>query len=274
MLLKLGSKGQQVAIIQNFLKSRGYKISSVDGDFGQETDAAVKEYQRKKGIFLVDGQIGKHTLSFMVKDGLDLQGDRGVAVSSSLNKQFIKDLINEARFYEDFVEIKSNAEWDDPDIFGIQKKESDRLKSYMDKIKWWEPGAAYCAAAVGAFVVMALEKNNIKTEKFINLWTAHVMTNVRYLLSNNILSITPSLGSIWLAKFGSTDSGHTGIVVDIQADNIITIEGNTSSSPTIDPMKQRQGDGIYQRKFNKFGRGTLRTQGYLSAENLLKYFVS
>jgi hypothetical protein len=100
------------------------------------------------------------------------------------------------------------------------------------------------------------------------------MTNVRLLKSKSILSITPSLGSIWLAKFGETDSGHTGIVFDIKGDMLVTLEGNTSSGETSDPNLQRAGDGIYMRKFNKFGRGTLKTQGFLSSENLLKFFVS
>jgi len=274
MLFKLGSKGYEVALIQNFLKSNGYRISVVDGDYGKETKSAVEKYQKNKGIFLTDGEVGDHTLSFMYKDGFKFETDRGAAVSSVLIKSFIKDLIASAEFYEGYIETDSNKEWDDPDIFGKQKVESDRLKRYMDKINWWEPGAAYCAAAVGAFVCMSLEKNKLSTEKFTNLWTAHVMTNVDYLLSKNLLSITPTIGSIWLARFGSTSSGHTGIVIDIHGDNLVTIEGNTSQGATLDPEKQRQGDGIYKRKFQKYGRGSLRTQGYLSAENLLKFFVS
>lgn len=272
MLLRPGSISEEVKLVQSFLKQKGYKITAVDGEYGDETKAAVSQYQKNVGIY-VDGWVGNHTIKFMTRDGLKLPEDRGVAVSQELTKKFIAKLIEEASFYEGYVEIKSNADWDDPDIFGIQKKESDKLKRYMDEVKWWDSGAAYCAGAVGAFVSMALEKCELPKEKFLSIWTAHVMTNVNYLHSKNILSIVPSMGSIWLARFGSSSSGHTGIVTDIQGDNIVTIEGNTSPGPTADPNLQRSGDGIYKRKFNKFGRGNLRTQGYLSAENLLKYLV-
>lgn len=268
-----GSIGHEVALIQSFLKQKGYNITTVDGEFGPETKAAVRTYQKDKGIS-VDGWVGNHTLLFMAKDGFKMKEERGAAVSPVLVKKFIEDLIKRASEYEGYYEIKSNQDWDDPDIFGVQKEASDKLKKDMDKIKGWEPGYPYCAAYVGAFVTRALQDNKLSTEKFLNLWTAHVMTNVRYLLNKNILSITPSLGSIWLARFGSTDSGHTGVVIDIKGDNIITIEGNTSPGATADPDKQRNGDGIYKRQFHKYGRGTLRTQGYLSAENLLKFFVS
>ena len=144
----------------------------------------------------------------------------------------------------------------------------------MREIEGWTPGAPYCSAAVGAFVIMALQDCKLSSSNFINNWTAHVMTNVRLLKSKNILSITPSLGSVWLAKFGETDSGHTGIVLDIKGDMLVTLEGNTSSGETTNQNLQRAGDGIYIRKFNKFGRGTLKTQGFLSSENLLKFFVS
>lgn len=273
MLFKPGSTGNEVRLIQSFLKKLGFKITSVDGEYGEETKSAVAAYQKSRGID-IDGWVGNHTLLFLKKDGFVLSEDRGAAVSTSLTKSFISDLIEIASRYEDFVEIKSNSQWDDPDIFGIQKKESDYLKAYMNKVEGWTPGAPYCAAAVGAFITIALEKNKLLPDKFLDLWTAHVMTNVRYLHNRHLISITPSLGSIWLARYGSTDSGHTGIVVDIQGDNIITIEGNTSSGPTIDPSKQRSGDGIYKRKFQKYGRGLLRTQGFLSAENVLKFFVS
>ena len=41
MTLKLGSKGEAVKTLQEFLKI------TVDGDFGPKTELAVKEYQKK-----------------------------------------------------------------------------------------------------------------------------------------------------------------------------------------------------------------------------------
>lgn len=58
MILKLGSKGENVKILQDFLGI------SVDGDFGPATDRAVKSYQTKHGL-IVDGIVGPQTWTHM-----------------------------------------------------------------------------------------------------------------------------------------------------------------------------------------------------------------
>jgi peptidoglycan hydrolase-like protein with peptidoglycan-binding domain len=272
-MFKIGSEGNEVRLIQSFLKSLGYNIQQVDGDYGNKTFLAVKQYQRDRKI-TVDGEVGDQTLSEMKSQGFLFSDERGAAVSPDLIKKFIERLKIRSEEFEGYVEIKSNASWDDPEQPGWQKELSDKLTRYMFKIEEWDYGAPYCAAAVGAFVCMALEDCGLLTDKFTSKWTAHVMTNVRMLKAKNILSITPSLGSIWLAKFGATDQGHTGVVNNINGDSIITLEGNTSSGPTTDQQQQRSGNGIFRRKFHKSGRGLLQTQGFLSAENILKFFVS
>lgn len=271
-MLKKGSHGDNVKLIQSFLKSLGYKINYVNGNFDEITELAVKKYQRNKKID-DDGMVGPITLSYMQNDGLVLTEDRGVSVSTQLIKDFIEKLSFHADRFEGFIEIKNNSSWDDPEKKGIQKEMSDILTKYMLKIKNWDLGQPYCAASVGAFIIMAMEDCNLSTDKFESLWTAHVMTNVRYAKSKKILSITPSLGSVWLARFGSSDNGHTGIVINIRGDNLETIEGNTVSGPSVNNQAQRSGNGIFRRRFYKGGRGSLKTQGFISAENILKFFV-
>lgn len=65
MILKFGSKGQAVADLQKQLSALGYKSIngkplSVDGDFGQSTEAAVIQFQRKSGL-VADGKVGDKT---------------------------------------------------------------------------------------------------------------------------------------------------------------------------------------------------------------------
>lgn len=273
MILKKGSEGSEVRIIQSFLKSLGYNVGSENGSFGDKTDSSVRQYQRNKKI-LVDGKVGNQTLEFMKLEGLLLSDERGATVSKDLLSFFIERLKIRSEEWEGYIETKNNAEWDDPNQAGWQKEQSDKLVKYMSKIKPWVKGAPYCSAAVGAIIIMALEDCKLQTLKFESIWTAHVMTNVRLLKFKHILSITPSLGCVWLAKFGNTDSGHTGMVIDIKSDELITIEGNTVPGQTVNQQKQRAGDGFFRRKFHKSGRGVLKTQGFLSAENVLKFFVS
>ncbi|MEV6944633.1 serine/threonine-protein kinase [Streptomyces sp. NPDC051172] len=59
---QLGDRGQRVVQVQCMLTKRGYSVggSGVDGDFGKDTDAAVRSFQTAKGLE-VDGQVGPNT---------------------------------------------------------------------------------------------------------------------------------------------------------------------------------------------------------------------
>lgn len=61
-LLRNGSRGAQVTLLQNKLKAAGYHTSSVDGIYGPLTAQAVRRFQQAKGL-LVDGIAGKQTLT-------------------------------------------------------------------------------------------------------------------------------------------------------------------------------------------------------------------
>lgn len=58
-LLKRGSKGVAVRRLQEALKAAGFSLE-IDGDFGARTEAAVRDFQRKKGLD-VDGVVGDDT---------------------------------------------------------------------------------------------------------------------------------------------------------------------------------------------------------------------
>ncbi|MFC8434571.1 protein kinase [Streptomyces sp. NPDC057253] len=61
-LTDYGDKGQRVVQVQCMLTKRGYSVGSsgVDGEFGRDTQAAVKQFQSAKGLE-VDGQVGPNT---------------------------------------------------------------------------------------------------------------------------------------------------------------------------------------------------------------------
>lgn len=61
-LTDYGDKGQRVVQVQCMLTKRGYSVggSGVDGEFGEDTQSAVKQFQSAKGLE-VDGQVGPNT---------------------------------------------------------------------------------------------------------------------------------------------------------------------------------------------------------------------
>ena len=54
-----GAKGTEVSDLQEKLNQNGYKLD-VDGSFGNQTKAAVEDYQKKNGL-TVDGIVGQNT---------------------------------------------------------------------------------------------------------------------------------------------------------------------------------------------------------------------
>lgn len=66
-LLKIGSKGTEVSnlqrlLISNGMKGKNSKAITIDGDFGENTEYAVMQFQKKVGV-KVDGIIGNTTLT-------------------------------------------------------------------------------------------------------------------------------------------------------------------------------------------------------------------
>ena len=61
MILKLGSKGEDVMDLQRLLNSAGYAVS-IDSMFGPKTEAAVQAFQKDRGL-VVDGIVGDKTMA-------------------------------------------------------------------------------------------------------------------------------------------------------------------------------------------------------------------
>lgn len=64
-VLQKGSKGNEVKTLQRLLKALGYNLT-VDGDFGSNTQNALKAYQKAKGLS-VDGICGKNSWNSLLK---------------------------------------------------------------------------------------------------------------------------------------------------------------------------------------------------------------
>ncbi len=62
--LKLGSTGDQVKKLQQWLTENNFYNGEIDGNFGNDTEAAVKAFQKEVGLN-EDGQVGDYTLLAM-----------------------------------------------------------------------------------------------------------------------------------------------------------------------------------------------------------------
>lgn len=65
--LRRKKRGWDVAALQFLLKLRGYPQGGLDGGFGPNTDAAVREFQRSAGL-TVDGIVGPATLAALRRE--------------------------------------------------------------------------------------------------------------------------------------------------------------------------------------------------------------
>ena len=59
--LKPGDTGAQVKVLQRALKSLGYPIGAIDGDYGPTTKAAVVRFQKRSSLD-ADGVFGAKSL--------------------------------------------------------------------------------------------------------------------------------------------------------------------------------------------------------------------
>lgn len=63
-VLRMGDKGNDVIDLQNELMGAGYRVW-VDGDFGQHTDEAVRDFQERHWL-IVDGVVGVRTWALLL----------------------------------------------------------------------------------------------------------------------------------------------------------------------------------------------------------------
>mgnify|MGYP000069678556 CR=1 FL=1 len=83
-----GDEGQEVIDIQKRLVELQYKVSNVDGKFGPETEAAVKQFQTDKSLE-VDGIIGNDTYrALMQKDMPPNRSGRSAAVRNVIRAAY------------------------------------------------------------------------------------------------------------------------------------------------------------------------------------------
>lgn len=154
----------------------------------------------------------------------------------------IDEIIKVASQFVNLYEVKPNSQWS-------EKEKSNQLIGLMENCGW-QKGWPYCASFCEAVWKTAYKNCNASPE-ILGLITKNLTPSTLISYNNfkklDLVSKEPSPGSIFFMRKGQTEQGHAGIVVEVNDDGtIITIEGNTSPSPT-SAAADREGDGIYKK---------------------------
>lgn len=225
-MLRLGSSGDKVVELQNLLCRLGYPVV-VDGQFGKNTDAAVRAYQTRCGI-QVDGVVGPATMSLM--------NSATKIVSVSKNTDMGHHIVDVARRYIGSYEISDNKKW-------LGTADAQNIPQELMDVGW-QPGWAYCASFAEA--VWNIAYGDSLPEVFRKNMTPSVMQSYNNFKKLGLVSKSPIPGSVVLMRHGLTAQGHAGILEYSTPSSIFNIEGNTSPNANI--ITDREGDGIYEKQ--------------------------
>jgi hypothetical protein len=186
------------------------------------------------------------------------------------------ETVRQAGLFLNLRERRPNAEWDNPATPAADRALNARLVECMESAGWQAPWP-YCIAFAEGMLILALLELKCRPAQYATLRkliTPHVMTTVRNLSELHALSDRPEPGAIWLARHGSTDNGHAGIVIRSQGNGLMTtIEGNTTSQFK-DAEADRQGDGIFRRERCVGSNGGLKTMGFLTPAMILEKLLA
>lgn len=69
----------------------------------------------------------------------------------------------------------------------------------------------------------------------------------------------PLLGSFICWRYGETQKGHIGLVIEVGANYVLTVEGNTGPGAGI----EREGDGVYIKRRPLTDVGNMKLMGFL-----------
>ena len=128
--LRKGSTGQDVRELQTALNGKGYTLS-VDGIYGDKTAAAVRDYQQKNGLSMVDGIAGNETWG-----SLRAATQSSTPAQTTNNQQYGYDASGN-KAYQDALKRLQEMEGTKPSYDATYDKQlSDLYKKIMNREKF------------------------------------------------------------------------------------------------------------------------------------------
>lgn len=273
-----GNQGQDVLTLQTALNNAGYSIKT-DGVFGDKTEKAISDFQKSKGLN-GSGKLGPKTLDLL---NLKIVARDDVTKTESITKDLAGKmdrrlrpelrLLLEAKVFQNgkipecfekkdvqacYVHVmKSMA------ALGIKESGGDnkgKLVGYVQgttgSYKDGGNGDAWCDDYCQCGVALIEDYFGVESPV---IGSAHCMTTYRAAQKiPGLVSEVCEVGTIAIARHGSTDSGHAmAVIQDIDETMMQTSEGNTSTS------SMRNGDGSGLKIRGKKWNGNLCTQGFV-----------
>lgn len=216
MMLREGSRGQDVADMQQQLKQMGFNPGAADGVFGPRTEMAVKAFQRSRGI-TADGVFGPQSRGAMSQPAM--AGTRRMPQSSqeSRGAQGVRDSVGNGDSPR-WLDI-ARGEIGVKEIAG--SRDNQRVVEYHsttggfgnDEVPW-------CSSFVNWTMKEAGIKgtNSAMARSWLNWGKA----------------TEPRVGAVAVFSRGSNPSqGHVGIYLGTEGNNIKVLGGNQSDQVKI-----------------------------------------
>lgn len=241
MTLKYGDKGDKVRYLQERLAAKGFLPGRIDGDFGDGTLRAVRQFQAANGL-KVDGVVGDRTWAMLQAGpavplpGPILASDKAalqakVAAVPAPRKAVLLAAIDTLGWAE-----QPDGANNGPDVGKISSGYYPTTEEAKGNFPPW------CALAVSYWLKVGLNAPTYATIPFGDRFGAVSQiedwgkANSRF--DRSLVATTAAPGAIFTMDrtasgsdpSAAIGSGHTGLVIEDLGDALFTIEGNTSNA--------------------------------------------
>ena len=156
----------------------------------------------------------------------------------------VKKLIDQATKWVGYLEKCSNAKLDDFTANAGSNNYTCFARDYREHIGSNYQGCAWCAIYVSEMFVQAFGLE--KAKKMLNGLFHYCPTGVQQFKQAGRWSKTPEPGAVIFFTNGSR-AYHTGIVVEVTANRVKTVEGNTSGESGV----VENGGGVFRKSYSK-----------------------
>ena len=255
-ILRKGSAGSEVKSLQKKLLQIGYYLGSygADGDYGENTELAVRLLQKDSNL-TVDGVFGKQT-----SEALDLAVSNAAAANKAIvNKikliktppKCTKDLVIKYAKQElgnlekdSLKDLNSKTSNAGDNNYTKYAQEADAIGLYNALVQ----GQPWCATWIDNVFIHAYGLNKGCAMKYMPTTkskSAACNEAAAYYQKANKWFDTPEIGDQVFFKSAKYNYAHTGLVIDIKDNKVITIEGNTSSKAGV----VENGGAVEQKEY-------------------------